>query len=455
MPAKRIGRRVLALAIAAGLAGIGAGIGAATGAEVEAAPKVVVTGPAGYLAAVARLRAGQELRLAPGIYTQGLWLEDLHGTPGRPIVISGPADRSAVFLGRPLANTVELRKVSHLELRNLTLDGRNLPGTDGIKAQDVTHDITLENLEVVNHALHQQIVAISTKAPAWNWVIRGNVIRNAGTGLYLGESDGSAPFIHGLIEGNLITGTIGYGLQIKHQRPRPDLPGLPPAPGATVIRDNIISKARQPMSGFQGPRPNLLVGHLPLEGPGAEDVYEIYGNLLYENLVDEPLFQGEGNIAFHDNLLVNRHGDAVHIRPHNDKPRDVSVFHNTIVAKGTGIRLAGGYADFRQLVARNAVFAERPVTGGEQRENLVNSYAAAQTFLKAPFADWPALDLRPRPGAERRSKLPPDTFANIANSERDFAGNPRKRDQQENTFPGAYAGPEVAKQGLLRFPPTL
>ena len=80
------------------------------------------------------------------------------------------------------------------------------------------HHITLENLLIRGHGNNQQTVGISTKCPAWNWVIRGNTIIGAGTGMYLGDSDGSAPFVAGVIERNLIVDTIGYNLQIKHQR---------------------------------------------------------------------------------------------------------------------------------------------------------------------------------------------------------------------------------------------
>src|SRR3546814_11930309 len=69
------------------------------------------------------------------VYRSGLGLQGLRGTADGPIVISGPADRSAQFLGRPGHNTVELRDVSYLEIRNLTLDGRNIPGVDGVKSQ--------------------------------------------------------------------------------------------------------------------------------------------------------------------------------------------------------------------------------------------------------------------------------------------------------------------------------
>lgn len=425
-------------------------IGSLAGLPRRSRARTLTAGPSDYAARLTELRPGDRLLLAAGTYREGLDLRRLHGNSRRPILIEGPADRSALFLGRPGRNTVELRDVSHLELRNLTLDGGNTPRVDGVKAHDVTHHVTLENLLIMNHAAHQQTVGISTKAPAWAWTIRGCTIRRTGTGLYLGNSDGSAPFVHGLIECNLIVDTIGYGLQIKHQALRPERPGLPTQAGSTIIRRNIISKHRQALSGFQGPRPNLLVGHFPPRGAGSEDVYEIYGNLLYQNLVNEPLFQGEGNLAFHDNLLVNHHGPGLWIRPHNGRPRKVVVFHNTVVARTLGISVIEGDPAYRQAVMRNAVFAEEPIIAGQQEDNVTASYASAGGYLRAPYGDWPTLDLRPRRGRLQASTSESAPLPAVGDVEFDFAGSRR-----DGSHLGAYAGPDAPRLGALVFPQEL
>ena len=83
--------------------------------------------------------------------------------------------------------------------------------------------------------------------------------------------------------------TIGYNMQIKHQNPRPTNIGMPTGPSKTIIRHNVFSKADNSIG--SSPRPNLLVGHFPLSGPGVDDVYEIYGNFFYQNPT-EALFSG-------------------------------------------------------------------------------------------------------------------------------------------------------------------
>lgn len=398
-------------------------------------------GPQDYRAHLARLQAGDRLLLEPGDYERGLPLRDLAGEPGRPIVIEGPASGPpARFLARPGANTVSLVDVRHLVLRNLELDGRHLP-VDAVKAEGhsrYAHFVTLENLYIHDHDASQQNVGISSKCPAFGWVVRGNRIERVGTGMYLGDSDGSDPFVGGLIEYNLIAHTLGYNLQIKHQRPRPDMGELPDYGGGTVIRHNVLSKAQ---GGSQGAlaRPNLLLGHPPPSGWGQDDRYLVYGNFFYEN-PHESLFQGEGNIALYDNLLVTRGPDAIRIQPHHDQPRDVRLLYNTVLAAGNGITvLAGTDNAFEQIVAGNAVFAARPIQGGVQRGNLTGSYDGAAKFLARPHAPLGEMDLAPRLGHRLPGAVQPSWLVGLIDAQLDFEGAARQED-----LIGAYGRMERA-----------
>jgi hypothetical protein len=55
---------------------------------------------------------------------------------------------------------------------------------------------------------------------------------------------------------------------------------------------------------------------------------------------------------------------AVNIRPHNDVPREILVYHNTIDGAGTGITLTGADGGATQAVLGNAVFATTPFNLG-------------------------------------------------------------------------------------------
>jgi hypothetical protein len=383
--------------------------------------------PDNYRQLIALLRPGDTLALAAGEYRDGLPAHNLAGEPGRPITIAGPeVGPSATFVARRGHATVSVVDSRHLVIRNLVLEGNNLP-VDGVKAERPSrpvHDITLENLVIRGHGNNQQTVGISTKCPAWNWIIRGNTIIGAGTGIYLGDSDGSAPFVAGLIERNLVVDAIGYDLQIKHQNSRADIPDMPAGRSMTIIRHNVFSKSDGIPT--EAPRPNVLVGHFPLEGPGVEDDYVIYGNFFYQNR-SEALFQGEGNVALYNNLFVNAYGDAVRIQPHNDIPRRIVIAYNTIVATGAGISLLQkeGAPWFPEAVYANAVFAGAPIRGGQQSGNFVAPMVEANDFLGRPFAPPGRLDLYPRrrwPRAASTKAAPPVPFPD---GEKDFNGRPR------------------------------
>jgi hypothetical protein len=384
--------------------------------------------PETYGDLVRRLRAGDTLALSGGEYRDGLALHDLAGEADRPITIAGPADgRPATFVARAGRNTVSIVDSHHVVLRNLVLDGRGLP-VDAVKSERQSryaHHITLENLLIRGHGNNQQTVGISTKCPAWNWVIRGNTIVGAGTGMYLGDSDGSAPFVAGIIERNLIVDTIGYNLQIKHQHVRPVIAGMPGGASVTVIRHNVFAN---PGGGSQSaPRPNVLVGHFPPDGAGVDDRYAVYGNFFYRNRY-EALFQGEGNVALYANLFVNPDGDAIHVQPHNDIPKRIDIAFNTVLAGRVGISVVASERSlaYAQTVTANAVFAAVPIVGGAEYGNFTGPYADADRHLNRPFAAPGELDLFPRRRWTPAALADPPNPLGFPDWDRDFNGRPRK-----------------------------
>lgn len=393
-------------------------------------------GPADdYRALLPTLVAGDLVRFAGGTYTLGLPLSGLTGAPNACIVLEGPAEGPpARFPARACCNTVSLVDVAWVVIRNLELDGGDLAGVDAVKCESTAsfaHHVTLENLLIHSHAGgDQQTVGISTKCPAWNWVIRRNRILGgvgdppAGTGLYLGNSDGNDEFVHSLVEYNLVADTIGYGMQIKHQNGRSH-PSMP-VPGRTIVRHNVFVKANNGSTGGLA-RPNLLVGHAPLTGPGADDITEVYGNLFVRNdSGTEGVFQGTGNIAFYANLVFNDLGPGVFVQAHEGGvARDVAIFRNTVVATSSGISVSSPAPGFSQLVVGNAVFAATPLSGGTQSGNTVGSFAAAAGALAAPTAALPGLDLHPLVGALLGTAVDESGLDRFTDWNRDFNGSLR------------------------------
>ena len=321
---------------------------------------VISANPRNYRSRLSVLKPGDTLALVAGTYP-GLYISGLRGAPSRCIVISGPASAPpAVIQGAARANTVEIVDSSFLAIQNLTIDSRGIGGVFGISAKgglsNLTHDILVQRNTLVGQGGSQQTDGISTKTPTWGWVIRQNKIIGAGTGIYLGNSDGRDPFIFGVIEDNLIENPIGYCMQIKHQLPWPAVPGMPVGHRSTLIRNNVFIKNDQPSP--DGDRPNLLVGGFPSSGPGSDNLYEIYGNFFYHN-PREALFQGSGRISFHDNILVDGEYAAAVFRQQHLPLQLAYVYNNTVYTKQSGIYF-GSEAAAKDAVIGNLVFAATP-----------------------------------------------------------------------------------------------
>jgi|GEM_PF-922353 len=356
--------------------------------------------PADYKAKVAALKPGDTVVLVAGEYRGLLRLVGLHGEPNAPITIQGPpGPLEAVFIGRRGANTLEFTDSSYIIVRRLTFDGQNV-ADDAIKAGDgqrrPVHHITLERNVVRNHGQHQTFVGINAQVPCWDWVVRANTILQPGTGMYFGDSRGGFPFVRGLIEYNLVKDPKGYCLQIKHQNGRPDLPGLPKEPSATVLRYNVFTK-NDAVSEI-GDRPNVLIDGLPDTGPGSRDRYHVYGNVFLGN-PREALFQGTGRISVHDNIFVSSKLPCVNIHPHSGKnPRSIRIYHNTIVTEREPIRISGQDPNAEVIVAGNLLASGlvRDRTRVRMGSNTLMDLGAAD-LLFASFSPWPdKLDLQPK-----------------------------------------------------------
>jgi hypothetical protein len=364
------------------------------------ATRTTQASPSDYLNKLPTLAPGDTLVLAPGFYgvdalgldtasVPGLPLFNLHGTQQAPITITGdPALPRPVLLGRRTHNTIRLANTSHVVLRHLHVDGRSRGGF-GVAAQGLAHHITIEDCVFVGQDGNQQVVAISsTGSPTWGWVIRGNLIVGAGTGMYLGNSDGSSPFVSGLIEGNVVRDTIGYNIQIKHQVPWGPTPaGMPTEASTTVIRHNVFHKSASSSRGGLA-RPCLLVGDGPGHGPGSRNRFAIHSNFFYQNPAAS-LFQGEGRFALYNNVMVTD-GTAIRVQPHNGAVRDVCIANNTVVAGDSGLVLLGQRGEpmaddaVRHVVQGNVVVGATGI-------QVLSAHAHVLQNVQGSRAQWAAV----------------------------------------------------------------
>lgn len=400
--------------------------------------------PSNYTNYLTSLVAGDTLKLAPGIYVNNLKIKGINGNSAEPIVIIGSGD-STIFQAQSCCNTVSITQCSYVVIKRLKLDGLNI-FVDAVKAEGTSgnwaHHITLEYLNITNYAADQQAVGISTKCSAWDWVIRKNKIIGVGTGMYLGNSTGEAPFVNGLIEYNYIANTLGYNIEIKHQLDtvRDNFEGTA-VNGKTIIRHNVFTKDNTSSTGGNA-RPNLLVGGFPKTGFGFDDYYEIYGNFFYNNPV-EALFQGTGNIMLYENIFVNHYDPsghrAVYITPQNGvSPQNIKVFHNTVWALNSsgGIRLYNPNTDYQQYCYGNAVFAPSPITNFKNDlDNITDTYDNASNYVISATTDIATLNLYPQAGQLTGTLTPNSEFITNTDSDKDF-----NRDIYNWTFRGAYSG---------------
>ena len=430
---------------------LGAALAVPASARTLTANPNAVSGQAGYYRSLASsLTPGDTLYRPAGLYADRLNLDGLSGTANAWIVITGPASGSAAHITTTsdCCNTVQLGGNAYLALRNLTIDSAGRDAIDGINAKgNPTHDILIENCVLVGQGAGQGTVAINTKSPAWRWTIRGNRIIEAGTGLYLGNSDGTQPFVDGVIENNLVINTIGYNMEIKNQLPYDGqawVSGLSAGPHRTIIRNNVFIKEKNDWAPAQlaGDRPNVLVDPFPDTGTGSSDMYEIYGNFFYKN-PNESLFQGTGRMAVHDNVFVASGAgqSAMNFADHNGPLKLVHLYNNTVYsAAGAGVRFAtaprqGG------LVLGNLIVTTGTALGGSLPStvgNVLGSPGDGKSYFTKPSEVLGQMDFYPASNCAscRGTALDLTPFVNQADYNLDF-----NRDAKAGfLYRGAYAG---------------
>jgi hypothetical protein len=129
----------------------------------------------------------------------------------------------------------------------------------------------------------------------------------------------------------------------------------------------------------------------------------------------------------------------VTIQPHNNVPKLIRIFNNTVLAGGTGLNVSGGDPGYEQKVIGNAVFAGTPITAADQADNVTDSLANATNYLTnpggSPTGSPSQLDLYPLAGMLTGSPLDTSSFNTFQDWDRDFNNT-----QHDGTFRGAYAG---------------
>jgi hypothetical protein len=299
------------------------------------------------------LRPGDEVILAPGVYSDPRRLEMNHrGEMGRPIVIRG----QGAILKRPDAkqNSINIAGCQHLEIHGLEITG----GSAGIrierKGEHQPKSLRFEGL----HIHHVGGVAITANHPESTYeslVFRRNHIHHTaghGEAFYLGGNnakDGSTTGVmfDSIIEGNYIHHLNGPGIS------QGDGIEIKDGSWGNVIRDNVIHDTKYPgiiVYGTDGKKENL-----------------IERNVIW-NTGDNGI-QAAADAIIRNNIIFNTGGCGIYSRDHQSaRVGNLTILHNTVVTEGrAAVRIiapsAGEYSG-QVILGNNALYAGTAIEAG-------------------------------------------------------------------------------------------
>jgi hypothetical protein len=255
--------------------------------------------------------------------------------------------------------------------------------------------------------------------------------------MYLGNSDGSDPFIAGVIDDNLVDKPTGYCIEIKQQNPWPTVAGIPTQPTVTILSNNVFIKADHAAT-TSGGRPQVLVDGFPTTGPGAQNHYELFGNLFVHDDEDY-LLQATGRVHVHDNIFVDdtMYGGIDFTDHDGYTVIDAIAYNNTVYSVGTGIAFSSAPSGIGFAVG-NAVFATTAFSGmaATQMDNVTDTVANAVNYVNAPGITLGKMDFYPKTGSPLRgSKMDLSSVSSDVDYDLDFNGT-----QKDFTYRGAYSG---------------
>lgn len=173
---------------------------------VSAERTVEVRDDASLRAALTAARPGTRIRIAPGRYRPGVWVENLRGAPEQPIVIEGsdPANPPRFEGG---AEAWHLSDCVGLTLRNIAVRGQTGNGInvdDGGSYRTPARHITLENLQIADVGPQGNHDAIKLSGVD-DFVVRDCTVEGWG-----GQAIDMVGCHRGLVEGCTFRGKPGF-----------------------------------------------------------------------------------------------------------------------------------------------------------------------------------------------------------------------------------------------------
>jgi len=354
----------------------------ATAATVEIGPGADVR------AAIAALRAGDELVLRGGTYSfNSRFGVTAVGTAAQPIVVRGKSGETAVIdMTTVNQNIIDVENSAYFVLRNLTFHG----GSAGVRLVQSSY-ITIEDSEIYG----TDDVGISANSGNYEGLlIRHNHIHNTGAtgeGMYLGCNNNACRVLNSVIEWNYIhdtngpTVTQGDGIEVKE------------GSAGNIIRHNVIHD-----TGYPGIITYSTVGN---GGPNIID-----SNVIWN--AGDYAIQSAADSIIRNNIVLGTIG----MQPHQaGSPSNQIVANNTIICDSDCVQIRGVSGSV--VFANNAVYANagsaidlisgnlslvtlagNVVAGGVAGATggFVNGNGIAADFVNGNFNGAPPIDLFPK-----------------------------------------------------------
>lgn len=165
--------------------------------------------------ALKNITPGTNIVIPPGLYSSGIYLKDVHGTPESPIIISGSdPDNPPVFMGQ--GEGLKMSSCSYIKIANLTFQGFTKNGInidDSGNVDAPTHHIILDNITVLDIGPQGNLDALKMSGVD-HFIVRNSHFKGWG-----GSGVDMVGCHNGVVENCRFTGVEGYrtanGIQIK------------------------------------------------------------------------------------------------------------------------------------------------------------------------------------------------------------------------------------------------
>lgn len=163
------------------------------------APKEHIRSKEAIIAALSQAKPGSVIYIEPGIYEGGIYIRNLKGEPGKPIIIAA-ADPNNPPIIRGGDEGLHLVDPEYVELHNLTFIGALYNGInidDGGTYETPAHHIVLQGITVLDIALQGNTDGIKLSGVD-DFVIKNCIVERWGTG---GSAIDMVGCHRGIIEG--------------------------------------------------------------------------------------------------------------------------------------------------------------------------------------------------------------------------------------------------------------